>query len=177
MESDRRKIYRCWHNIKRRCLNDKCETYKYYGARGITVCNAWLGFEGFYEWAINNGFKCGLTIDRIDPDRGYFPENCRWVTKTENSMRAKRKRRPYRCAGRRLDESQKRKPLQILVDKVGKKQLAKMLGVDKSTVYRWLYRENGGSGRKPSLSVAFRLSKIAKREGVKSLTLEYINRM
>ena len=54
--------------------------YKNYGARGVTICDEWLSnFEAFYDWSITNGYGKGLSIDRIDNDKGYYPDNCRWV--------------------------------------------------------------------------------------------------
>ena len=63
--------------MKQRCLNEKHHTYPYYGARGIKVCDKWLRFEGFYEDMGDVPQEC--TLDRIDPERGYFKENCRWL--------------------------------------------------------------------------------------------------
>ena len=74
------RLYRTWQHIKTRCLNPNYDRYKWYGGRGITVCEEWLVFENFYDWAIKNGYNDSLTIDRINPDAGYEPANCRWVT-------------------------------------------------------------------------------------------------
>lgn len=71
-----------------RCYNKNNKFYKNYGGRGIKVCEEWLdSLPSFYEWAINNGWKKGLSIDRIDNDRDYSPENCRWITISENSRK------------------------------------------------------------------------------------------
>ena len=73
-----------WMGMKRRCYNEKCPEYKNYGARGITICNEWLNdYWAFHEWAIKNGYKDNLTIDRIDSDGNYEPANCRWATYQE----------------------------------------------------------------------------------------------
>jgi hypothetical protein len=61
------------------------QSYKYYGARGITVCDEWIKPEPFLEWALANGYRDDLQIDRIDPDGNYEPTNCRWVTPKENA--------------------------------------------------------------------------------------------
>lgn len=79
------KLYGVWCAMKSRCSNPNDTHYKDYGERGIAVCNEWLNdFQAFYDWAISNGYKNGLEIDRKDNDKGYSPNNCRWVTRKEN---------------------------------------------------------------------------------------------
>lgn len=81
------RINRIWQRIKTRCNNSNVENYKYYGGRGIKICDEWLdkenGFINFYNWAMDNGYKEDLTIDRIDVNGDYEPNNCRWVTNSE----------------------------------------------------------------------------------------------
>lgn len=82
-----------FRNMKQRCYNEKCKCYKYYGGKGVKICDEWLnservskednatkGYLAFKSWALANGYKDDLTIDRINYDGNYEPSNCRWVT-------------------------------------------------------------------------------------------------
>lgn len=80
------RIYKIWSGIKKRCNNIKDSNYKNYGARGIKVCNDWTkDFMIFYDWAIKNGYKEDLTIDRINVNGNYEPSNCRWISQVEQN--------------------------------------------------------------------------------------------
>lgn len=85
------RLYRIWANMKDRCLNSNTREYPYYGGRGITVCDEWKNdFQAFYNWAMANSYQDHLSIDRIDNDKGYTPDNCRWATHSEQMYNRRR---------------------------------------------------------------------------------------
>jgi len=86
------RLYRIWFNMKQRCANAKHVAYKNYGGRGIKVCDEWQDFEPFYKWAIANGYNDNLTIDRIDNNKGYSPDNCKWVSDKEQGQNKRNNR-------------------------------------------------------------------------------------
>lgn len=69
--------------MKKRCLNPHVKSYRYYGGKGVQVCAEWMAFEPFRDWALANGYRDDLTIDRIDPFGNYEPANCRRISKAE----------------------------------------------------------------------------------------------
>ena len=87
------KLYEVWKTMKQRCFNPKNKGYKNYGGRGIKICDEWKNnYQAFYEWSMNNGYKEGLSIDRIDVNGNYEPSNCRWADRfTQNNNTRKNK--------------------------------------------------------------------------------------
>ena len=85
------RLYSIWECMKRRCYNSNYYKWHLYGGKGIKVCDDWHDYLPFKQWALENGYAETLTIDRINSDLGYFPENCRWITQRENSARAGKK--------------------------------------------------------------------------------------
>lgn len=117
--------------MRQRCFNKNNLKYHRYGGRGITVCQEWMTIEGFLNWAQSSGWKEGLTIDRIDNDKGYFPENCRWIPASINS----KKKRTTKITFEQAKEIRKR-----IDNGESEYDLAKEYGVVHGTV--WFIKNN-----------------------------------
>lgn len=83
-------IYKTWIAMKQRCFNNSHPNYKYYGGRGISICKEWFTFENFYNWAVENGYQDGLTIERKNNDGDYCPENCTWIPKSKQQQNTRK---------------------------------------------------------------------------------------
>ena len=113
------RLYMLWQSMKNRCLHPSQQNYKYYGEKGIYVCESWNAYENFREWAYANGYNDTLTIDRIDENKCYCPENCRWVTFNANRSRAVSRK------------------ITVNGDTMNQKEWAARIGVSRQTLRRW----------------------------------------
>jgi hypothetical protein len=81
------RLYGIWRNMKQRCYNPKATKFEIYGGRGISVCDDWrFDYMKFHVWSMSNGYADHLSIDRIEGDDGYYPENCRWISVSRQNM-------------------------------------------------------------------------------------------
>ena len=80
-----RKLYWVWHKMKRRCQNPSESSFKYYGGKGVGVCEDWESYPSFRDWANSAGYVEGLCIHRMDNDSGYSPSNCTWMGRSEHA--------------------------------------------------------------------------------------------
>ena len=93
-EGRRARLYKIWDDMKSRCYNPNSANYKRYGGKGIKICNEWKNnYLAFKTWALANGYRDDLTIDRIDNNKSYYPKNCRWVLLSENLKNRKFKKK------------------------------------------------------------------------------------
>jgi hypothetical protein len=92
------RLYRVWDGMKARCDRPSHPRYERYGGRGIGICEEWRKFETFAAWALSNGYRDDLQIDRTDNEQGYSPANCRFVTAKENMANRSCSRRPLESA-------------------------------------------------------------------------------
>lgn len=118
------RLYNIWGCMVQRCYNSNTPCYNLYGGRGITICDEWRrDFRSFYDWAMTHGYKDDLTIDRIDNDKGYSPDNCRWITAKEQGNN--------RSTNRYLDFNGERHTIS---------EWGKLLGIDSETISSRLRR-------------------------------------
>jgi len=132
-------LYYRWNGMRDRCNNKKSPLYKYYGERGIKVCNEWNDFVTFYNWAINNGYKEELELDRIDNNSDYCPENCRFV---DHFIQMNNKRNTIIKNHSKLNINEFCKLKRVLLN-IPQKKLAQKINVRKATISDF---ENGKYG-------------------------------
>lgn len=131
---DGTRVYRTWVGMKERCYRVKGPRYDIYGGRGISVCDEWKNdFVAFWTWAKANGYTDKLTIDRIDNDLGYCPENCRFLTRADNN----RNRRCVKLSFELADQIRSK----YLDGDITYLELSKQYGIHKATVGNILRNE------------------------------------
>ena len=79
------KLYHIYHAMRQRCYNENFPYYKYYGGRGVEICEEWQQFEPFRDWAMSHGYEDGLSIERKDVNKGYTPDNCEWIPMSQQA--------------------------------------------------------------------------------------------
>lgn len=113
------KVYYIFYSMKQRCYNPNNKSYKNYGNRGIKICDEWLSnFINFYNWAMDNGYKEGLSIDRIDNNKSYSPENCRWTNRKIQNLN-KRNNKYLTFNNKTMTISEWEKELNLKSDRIG----------------------------------------------------------
>lgn len=117
-------IYRMWHNMRARCKYESTDRYKNYGGRGIQVCQEWdESFEAFYQWALSNGYRDGLSIERKDVNGNYCPENCCFILLEDQALN--------RTTTRYIEHNGIQKPLSVLAKEIGKNSVTLSRRIDK----------------------------------------------
>ena len=109
------RLYEIWKGAKRRCTSPSCKDYPDYGGRGITMCKEWLeNFDEFWNWAWEHGYNPELSLERVDVDTGYSPENCRWASDIEQKLNRQDTGKIYRAI--RLRAKSMRALLELIPD-------------------------------------------------------------
>lgn len=157
------KLYEVWCSMRQRCNNPRAKMYKYYGAKGVKVCNEWQDdYLAFKQWSILNGYSEGLTIDRIDNNGDYSPLNCRWVTmKTQANNQDKTVRIEYSGVCKTLHE------------------WSDILGINPTTLYFRIYKRGWNIERaftekvslnkhsRESVDITNKITALAERKAAK----------
>ena len=137
------RLYNIWETMKARCYNENSPAYENYGGRGISVCDEWANsFGEFRDWSVANGYRDDLTIDRIDNDGDYCPENCRWATMSEQANNRRTHRGPERAV-KCLETGEVYKNMSVASKKIGVSRTAIWWAVNKGKgkagAFHWEY--------------------------------------
>ena len=105
MNKSEKRIYHIWNGMIGRCTHPSYPSYERYGAKGISVCQEWMTFENFEKWALKNGYEKTLSLDRLDNEKDYSPDNCRWSTfKEQENNRSNNRKLVYRGQEKTVSE-------------------------------------------------------------------------
>ncbi len=141
MNLEHPKLYNLYYGIRTRCYNASNHNFPYYQGKGISLCDEWeKSKQTFFDWALSNGWEEGLSIDRLDSSRDYSPENCRFITLSANSKKA-RKDTPYKIREKNkinspLSLSDVIKIKNYLIDGIKGTEIARLFNIHKTTVYK-----------------------------------------
>lgn len=129
-------LYNSWKAMKARCYIPSNKRFKHYGGRGIRVCIQWYDYRNFKKWALANGHRNGLTIDRRDNDGHYEPENCQWITRKENTIKGNQVNLMFNIA-----EAEEIRKIHLF-GKFPTKRIAKVYGCSMASIYRIINNES-----------------------------------
>lgn len=146
------RLYSIYSGMKQRCYNPNNQHFQQYGGRGISICDEWLGENGlqnFFEWSLNHGYNENLTIDRIESDKGYSPENCQWITASLNSYRVNSDDKDFSTyTGEFLFSGNEQILIEIrkimLETKITQREIAEKLGIKPQGLTKMLNKKNFG---------------------------------
>jgi hypothetical protein len=126
------RLYNIWKNMRQRCRDPNTDNYKYYGGKGIKVCDEWSKYSNFKNWALTNGYTDSLTIDRIKSNGNYEPTNCQWISNFENL--SKKEMGKYNHL---ID-----KIMELYNKGESKVSISKKIGIPRSSIYYIILRES-----------------------------------
>lgn len=158
----RTRLYTIWGNIINRTTNESNKSYKEYGGRGITVCDEWKDFMKFKKWALENGYKEKLTIDRKDNDKGYSPDNCRWADwDTQNNNKQQSWKIEYRGKEQTVEQWAKEYNIrrETLVNRLKK-------GMNPMEALETPVKNGKGKGYKPKMQKNEELPAVARKKDI-----------
>lgn len=129
------KLYNIYRGMHKRCYRSNHKSYKDYGGRGITISKEWHKYENFKKWAEENGYVEGLSIERVDVNGNYCPENCKWIPMSEQYLNKRPTTGKHKGFGLKLKLEEVIEIKKLLSQKVPCKEIAKMFNVSWGLIY------------------------------------------